>query len=114
MKFEFEITKRSYAIAIEDEAFLNLLDSESYVSDNAAFKDGKDTLCAKLNALPGVSKVDYNGHFGAYVYIDIDDDEDKQKLKTQIARAIEKHLAWCAKLPKAQHVIDARAARKAA
>lgn len=113
MKFDFEITKRSYAIAIEDNAFLDLLDSESYVSGNAAFKEGKQTLSQKLDALPGVYNVDYNGHFRAFVYLDIEDGEDKPRLKTQIARIIEKHLAWCAKLPKAQHVIDRRAAHDA-
>jgi len=112
MKFDFEITTRSYAIAIEDDPFLDLLDSESYVTENAAFKEGQETLSSKLDALPGVSKTDYNGHFRAYVYLTIDDDEDKPALKTKIARIIEKHLAWCAKLPKAQHVIDRRAERK--
>ena len=110
MKFEFEITTRSYSIQIEDDPFLDLLDSESYVSGNAAFDKGQATLNEKLEKLPGVTKVDYNGHFGGAVYLTIDCDEDTTSLKKQIARIIERHLAWCATLPKAEHVVVQRAA----
>ena len=109
-----EITRRSYAITIEDGPFLDLLDSESYVSDNAAFKVGKQTLSDKLDELPGVSGTDYNGHFGAAVYLTIDADEDKPKLHERISRIIDRHLHWCAKLPKAGHVVEKRQKRKAA
>ncbi len=113
MSLTFEITKRSYAIEIDIDRFHDLADSESYVSGNAAFTRGKQTLCEKLDALPDTSDIEYNGHFGNFVYVTIDAEADTPELQAQIAQIIEDHLDWCATLPKAQHVIEERAAAKA-
>lgn len=110
MDMTFEITRRSFALEIPKAAFLDLEDSESYVSNNAAFKTGAQTLCSKLDALPGISNIEYNGHFGAFVYLSIDDEDDTPELRAQITQIITDHLAWCATLPKAAHVVARRAA----
>ena len=48
----------------------------------------EETLCAQLDKLPGVRDVDYNGHFGEYIYFNIDDDEDCEDLRDQIRTMI--------------------------
>lgn len=104
----FEVTRRSYAIEIEEERFLDLLDSESYVTDNAALKSGSQTLCEKLGQLDGVDDVNYDGHFGSYIYLMIDDEDDTDDLKKKINDVIEEHLKWCSSLKKAWHVLKRR------
>ena len=110
MELKFEITGRKYAIDIEESKFMDLLDSESYVTNGGAFQPGCQTLCEKLNPMPGVWGVDYNGHFGAAVYMTIDADEDTNERKTEIAAIIQKHLEWCAGLHKQEHVVERRKA----
>lgn len=105
MKYLFEKTVTSYAIEIEDEDdFLALMDSESYATDHAAFKDGNDTLCAKLGRLDGVSGLEYNGHFGSFIYLDIDVENDRIGTKKEISRTITEHLEWCRTLEIVDHV----------
>jgi hypothetical protein len=106
----FERTRTSYAVAIEEAAFLDLIDSESYVTGNAAFDVGNETLSTKLETLPGISGVDYSGHYGAFVYLTIDADVDKPKLHERASKLIDRHLAWCAKLTKAPHIVERRKA----
>jgi len=101
---------RKYAIDIDEDRFLDLLDSESHVSDHAAFQAGQKTLCDKLKPLPGVWDVDYNGHSGAAIYMTIDDDVDSQDLRDRIAATIEEHLDWCSGLDKQEHVVERRKA----
>ena len=94
----FEVTRRSYAIRIDEDDFIDLLNSESYVTDHAAFKDGNETLTGKLDRLPGVSKVEYDGHYGAAVYLWIDAGKDVPELQATISKTIDRHLAWCTKV----------------
>lgn len=105
---KFEATQTSYAIEIDEHRFLDLLDSESYVTENAAYNNGNETLFKKLNDLPGIFDIDYNGHFGSAVYLKIDIDDDTDELKAQISNIIEKHLKWCSKLKKRDNVVKRR------
>ncbi len=107
---EWEVTCTSYAIPVDDDRFLDLLDSESHVTDNAAFGKDAQTLGAKLDAIDGVSAVEYDGHFGANVFLTIDAENDGAKIKQQINETIELHLNWCATLTKAGHAIARRRA----
>ncbi|BCH33165.1 hypothetical protein MesoLjLc_50950 [Mesorhizobium sp. L-8-10] len=111
MALAFEVTCRSYAIEIDRDKFLDLMDSESYATDSAAFKQGERTLAEKLDDISGVSDIEYNGHFGAAVYLSISADEDNYALRLQISETIEAHLQWCAKLPKVDHVVERRRRR---
>jgi hypothetical protein len=105
----FEKTITSYCIAIEDDQLmLALEDSESYVTDNAAFADGNMTLCQKLDELDGVQDIDYNGHFGNHVFLSIEVDHDNAKTKRKISKVIEEHLAWCQTLEIVDHVKERR------
>ena len=106
---KFEATQKSYAIEIDDDAFTALEDSESYVTNHAAFEKGNETLCDKLKPLPGVWDVEYNGHFGACIYMKIDLDEDSAKLRNKISKIIEKHLKWCQTIEVVEHVKKRRA-----
>lgn len=114
MKLKFEITVRSYTIAIERDQMLDLMDSESHVTDDAAYKPGAQTLCDKLGKLPGVADVEYNGHLGAAIYFSISDEDDNDALKATIASTIETHLKWCKKLKKDPRFTAGRQAEKVA
>lgn len=97
---QFIVSKTSYSIEIEQNLFLNLLDSESYVTDHATYKDDNKTLCEKLGQITGVNDIEYNGHFGNFIYLTIDKDVDNKKTKDQISKIIEDHLEWCKNLEK--------------
>ncbi len=44
----------------------------------------EDTLCYQLGQLDGVRDVDYDGHFGEFIYFTIDDIEDCERLRNEI------------------------------
>lgn len=96
--FNFEVTRRSYSVEINQDDFLNLLDSESHVTNDAAFQSGNSTLSEKLEKISGVSAVDYSGHYGSAIYFDIDADDDTDELKSIISETITNHLLWCKEL----------------
>ncbi len=100
MKISFAITQRSYSVKIKQDRFIDLLDSESHVTNHAAYESGYFTLCDKLSILPGVDGVEYSGHFGSYVFLTICDENDTPDLKTKIADTITEHLEWCKSLQK--------------
>lgn len=112
MTLNFEITARKYAIEIPKDQFLSLLDSESHATKGAAFQKGEKTLSEKLDELPGVNDTDYDGHFGACIYLTIDADDDTPDLHQQITMVIAKHLAWCSKLKIRKDVADRRKGSK--
>jgi hypothetical protein len=97
---QFEKTSTSYAIEIGDEDFSALLDSESYVTDNAAYKAGAATLGEKLDRQTPARNVDYNGHFGAHVFLSLDADDDTEATRLAIKVLILDHLRWCRTLKK--------------
>jgi hypothetical protein len=97
---KFEITNRAYSIEIAETAFIDLLDSESYVTGSAALSPGMTTLGDKLDRLPGVTDTEYDGHFGAAIYVRIDAEDDGPELHRLIETIITDHLAWCKGLKK--------------
>lgn len=107
MKLE-RITSR-YAIEIEANSFLALLDSESYVTDSAAFKAGNQMLSEKLEKQTAAMRVEYNGHFGNYVYLDLNEEDNNEATHALITGIIEEHLTWCGSLPIQEHVKKRRA-----
>lgn len=111
MRLAFVTTQRSYSIEIGTGRALDLLDSESYVTNQAAFEPGAQTLCEKLESIPGVRDVEYDGHFGPHVFLTIEDEHDSNAAKAQIAEVIEGHLKWCAQLTKDPRVAAGRASQ---
>lgn len=109
MALIFTKASSRFSIAIDNDKFLDLLDSESYVTSNAAYQGDNETLCQKLGRLSGVFDVDYNGHFGAAVHLTIDTDSDKPELRDEIRATIRDHLDWCGSLEKASWVVEQRA-----
>lgn len=104
----FEATSTSFAIVIDRDAFLDLLDSESHVTENAAYRSGNCTLCEKLQRTVA-RDVEYSGHFDSYVYLAIRVEDDTSANRATILQIIQDHLAWCASLPKRPEVVTRRA-----
>ena len=50
------------------------------------------TLCALLDKLDGVSNVDYDGHFGAVIYLTLNVDQDTVSGRAQVMRTIRGYL----------------------
>ena len=85
----FECVEKRYAAEIAVEAF-SVLDSSNYLVylDRA----GKPDLYDDLSKLPELHNVDYNGHFGNYIYFTIWTGDDNEKLHKKIQSCIEKHV----------------------
>lgn len=81
-------TYRSYRLDITNAQMLALLDSEGF--GIPAPKGG--TLFDKLDKMPGVSDIEYNGHFGAAVYFTIDADDDSADFRAGVKGLILTHL----------------------
>lgn len=93
---------------IDQDSFLALLDSESYATDNAAYKDGNKTLHQQLEARTKATEVDYGGHSGSYVYFTLDVDVNTAETLAEIEAVIEEHLQWCKTLELVDHVKERR------
>lgn len=105
---KFEKTRTSYAIEIDNDKFLDLLDSESHVTENAAFDFGKQTLCQRLDEETAAEDIEYNGHFGAAVYVTLEVEDDTEENHATILAIIEEHLEWCATLEKRASTVARR------
>ena len=88
----FECIEKRYAVEIDIELF-SILDSQDY---------GSHRLHDDLDKISGVRDIEYNGHFGNFVYFSVSTSDDKPSLHKKIERCIEKHLKRCAKY-KAKH-----------
>lgn len=109
---KFEKTQTSYAVYIDKDDFLSLMDSESYVTEDAAYKPGNKSLHEKLNEFPGVNNVEYDGHFGNYIFLSIDADEDDTCLHEDIYETIMAHIEWCKTLDVVDWVKEKREKEK--
>ena len=110
MSLTFEISRRSYSIEIGVPRMFDLLDSEDIVTDHAALKPGVLSLSEKLEKLPGVSGVEYDGHFGPAIFLTVEDEHDDDAFKASVAETIESHLTWCAGLKKDARFMHGRVA----
>jgi len=83
---EIEVTSTQYAIAVDVDDMLHILKNEGW------FK--VDRLHEHLSKIAGVEEVDYNGHFGAYIFLtistDCDNEETWKKIKEIINEAIDR------------------------
>jgi len=79
---DLTVTRRSYCYEIEVEDFIAIEERDD------AQDIWEDTLCAQLEAFEGVSRVDYNGHFGPNIFFNIDADIDTHELNEKMIRMI--------------------------
>lgn len=85
----FEPTFTRYCIEIEAKAFTAMLDAEEILGRG----EPMDSLSDSLEKLPGVNEVEYNGHFGANVFLSLDSDIDSPAAREALGVVIEQHLA---------------------
>lgn len=95
MLFERTAATIRYTIDIPLDDFVAISDAESYKTNNACFEPGNSTLCEKLGAQTSAMDVEYNGHFGAAVYITLDVEDDDEKTWAEIEKVIADHIEWC-------------------
>jgi hypothetical protein len=88
---QLERTASSYAVEIPMEDMERLLDSEAISSKTQVRVH--EQLDVKLMDL-GCSKVEYSGHYGAYVYLTLAFSDDTPKMARRVIKTIQTHLAW--------------------
>ena len=79
---EMITTGRLYTYEVTREYF-TLITDKDHETDS-----WEDTLCSQLGRLEGVRDVDYDGHFGEFIYFTIDDIEDCERLRDEIRSMI--------------------------
>jgi hypothetical protein len=85
---KLERTRTEYAVEVSIDAFLAVSKWEDWTNREL-------TLLDKLDKLPGVDNIEYNGHFGPCFYFRLDVDHDTPAMHARIARTIEQHVAKC-------------------
>lgn len=80
---KIKVTNKQYAIEIDVEDMLHLLRTEVDMFN-------EDMLGEKLFELSGVENIEYNGHFGAYIYLTISTECDNEATWNQIKEIINK------------------------
>jgi hypothetical protein len=94
MNLLLECIEKRYAVEIPIELF-NILDGSLYALDADGYKRNKKDLYDDLEKFPELSGIDWNGHFGNFVYFSITVEYDKPRLHNKIKKCIQKHLDRC-------------------
>lgn len=102
-------TSTNFCVEISRKSFVDLLDSESFVTQNAAFRTGFGSLCRRLENIKGVSDVRYDNMSGPNVFLTVDHENNRPEMIRLVMDTIEQHLEWCADLAKDPRVIERRA-----
>ncbi len=82
MKFDWAATYISYSVEITEEQLQVVLDKDVEV-DNI-----KLMLFAQLEDIEGVDNVDYDGHFGPYIFVKMAFVDDTQQTRDKIEEII--------------------------
>jgi hypothetical protein len=80
---KFEKTRISYQLDLTKELDVTVVERIDDVINVA--------LVSVLEKIDGVSSVEYNGHFGNYIFLNLDIDENNAKTKKIITKSIEEH-----------------------
>jgi hypothetical protein len=88
---ELERQSTNYAISISTDQMLALINAERLYGPLQM----EPHLSERLEKVSGVNKVDYDGHFGAAVYLTLDFESDTTKTHAEIKAVIAEHLARC-------------------
>lgn len=86
---KLEITRRSYSVEIPLEDFIVLTNMESILGDGPLCND---ILSEKMEKQTGARLVEYNGHFGNYIYFSLDADDDTPEEQAKILKMIEEQI----------------------
>lgn len=78
---DFQITSRSFKIPITVKEMDNI--------DHCERRWDTDHVGQMLDNLPGVFDVDFNGHFGSYIYLSIEKEFDNDKTLHAISEIID-------------------------
>lgn len=85
---KFTINAIGYCIDIPEKDF-----SKHLMGDERDSFGNRKPLYEKLGELDGVADVDYDGHFGPYVFLTIEKEHDTAETKRKIREIIKKHLS---------------------
>lgn len=86
---KFEVISKVYQVEVPADKFAARLTRQ----EDDEGTEGK-TLGEKLEALPGVFDVRYNGHFGPRVFFSVSIESDTPFTKQNIEMTIRHHLGW--------------------
>lgn len=75
---QMEVTRRSYAIEIPKIDFDHLMKSDSWKWNGTTLDE------ESFKHLPGVDTIEFNGHFGPFVYLNIVAEDDTSELREEI------------------------------
>jgi hypothetical protein len=81
MRYRAESLRRDYTFDVTNEELLALMKVEGI---NCQLED-HTSLVTYLDKLPGISKVEYDGHFGAHVFATVDTDEEEWEWRVEMA-----------------------------
>lgn len=85
--FSFEKTQTNYNIYVGKKNLLRIMDRDSAVLFNS------QRLVGRLDALRGVSRIEYDGHFGPCVFVTIDVENDSRDTHAAINKIIKEHIS---------------------
>jgi hypothetical protein len=99
MKMKCRISSFNCAIDLEDDDdFLAITDCENLNSNH--YKDIPDDLEQKLTKLPGISQIEFNGHFGPSIFFTMDVEESDSGDALAVAQIVKDHVKECKKFLK--------------
>lgn len=76
---DFQVTSRSFRIPITEAEY-----------DCITHCERRDSVAQMLEELPGVYNVDYNGHFGLYIFLSVEKPNDNDKTLIAISNIIDR------------------------
>lgn len=76
-----EITQHVYSIEMAEDVFLDMLNRDKNYSETP--------YVDRLMKIDGVSKVEYDGHFGPYVFLTVDVEDDTEETWSKIRWILE-------------------------
>lgn len=85
MKLKPELTRRSYCIEIPVDDFIAVTEAEGDYGRNGL---GDKTICDQITKMLRAAEVEYNGHFGSYIYFSMDVEEDTKRNHGKILTVI--------------------------
>lgn len=83
-----ECVARQYSIEVD---LRTIMDSDAYLENENKWES---SLCHILEKIPGVTNVDYNGHFGPYVWLTIESHLDNEDTWETIMLSIHNSYNW--------------------